>query len=660
MSICPVVKTSFISISLVMACVVFATHDLSAEQWTPTGPEGGEVRSLAYDPVHPENVFLGTSSGQLFCSSDTGHTWSRCGRLGNGEDYVIDHVLVDPHDSESVYASAWNVNRPLRGELFHSSDGGKKWTTVPGLRGKSIRCIAATASHPGLFLVGSLDGVFRSTNGGRTWSKISSSRTAIRRVESLAIDPLNSDVYYVGTRHLAWKTTDAGAHWRRLDDGMIDDSDVFTIIIDRSNPQSLFAGACSGIYKSSDGGRHFERIQGMPFSARRTHVLSQSPQDPSVLYAGTTEGLWVSNDAGESWKRVTGPEVVVNDILASPQADGRVLLATDRAGILARNKGDLEFRASNAGFAHRYISSIVIDSENPDRIYLSAVNDGEYGGVFVSGDGGRHWAQQSSGLMGRDVFALQQGRNGSLLAGTDRGMFALQAGATAWKALADMCHDGNAAAEKAPEDSLKSTCKINDIQFDGKKWFAATSRGLYASDDGERWNQNPGVKGRAILFLSERSGITALVDSKGILLSTDDGETWQRLKAAPLRITISGVVVTKNQEIVVASDEGVFRSRDMGKSWQRSQRGLPDKTVHTIAYDDSEARIFAIAGANRTVIESKDGGLSWHHGPNSGWPLRSIRSVKGRSVAATTFDGIVIDIKDNRTAAPGSVIVPGQ
>ena len=634
---------------------------VSAEQWIPTGPEGGEVRSLAYDPGHPEKMFLGTSSGQLFCSSDTGHTWSRCGRLGNGDDYVIDHILVDPHDSKSIYASVWNVNRPLRGELFHSSDAGKNWSSVPGLRGKSIRCIAAAESHPGLFLVGSLDGVFRSTNGGRTWTKISSSRAAIRNVESLAVDPLNPEVYYVGTRHLAWKTTDAGEHWHRLDDGMIDDSDVFTIILDRSNPEILFAGACSGIYKSSDGGRHFDRILGMPFSARRTHVLSQSPQDPSVLYAGTTEGLWVSNDAGESWNRVTGPEVVVNDILASPLPDGRILLATDRAGILAGSKESLEFRASNSGFTHRYISSIVIDSGNPDRVSLSVVNDGEFGGVFTSGDGGRHWSQQSNGLMGRDVFVLQQGKSGTLLAGTDRGMFALDAGTTVWNPVRDVCHEGSVVSENVAEDDLKLSCRINDIQFDGQKWFAATARGLYVSDDGERWSQNPGAQGRPIVFMSKRSGLVALVDSKGILLSTDDGQTWQRSKTAPLRITISGVVITKKQEILVSSDEGIFRSQDMGKSWQRSRRGLLDKAIHTIAYDDVESRVLAIAGNGRSLVESNDGGMTWHHGPNSGWPLRSIRTANGRFVAATTFDGVVIDIKDNsRTAVPGSGIVPGQ
>ena len=657
MSICSAVKTSFISLSFAMACVLLASNDLSAEQWIPTGPEGGEVRSLAYDPVHPENLFIGTSSGRLFCSSDTGRTWSRCGRLGNGEDYVIDHVLVDPHDSRSVYASVWNVNRPLRGELFHSSDGGKSWSTVPGLRGKSIRCIAAAESHPGLFLVGSLDGVFRSTNGGRTWSKISSSRSAVRNIESLAIDPVDSSVYYVGTRHLAWKTTDAGSHWRRLDDGMIDDSDVFTIVLDRSNPQTLFAGACSGIYKSTDGGRHFERIQGMPFSARRTHVLSQSPHDPKVLYAGTTEGLWVSNDAGESWKRVTGPEVVVNDVLASPLPDGRILLATDRAGILAGSKGDLEFQASNSGFTHRYISSILIDNDHPDRIYLSAVNDGEYGGVFVSGDGGRHWSQQSSGLMGRDVFALQRGNNGTLLAGTDRGMFALDAGATTWKSRTDVCPE--VASDKETPDSLTAACKINDLQFDGEKWLAATSRGLYLSDDGERWNRNPGVKG-PVLFLSKRSGGIALVDSRGLVLSTDDGQTWQRPKATPLRITISGVVITKNKEIILASDEGIFRSGDSGKSWQRSQRGLPAKSIHAIAYDDTKARLFVIAGANRTVFESSDEGLTWHQGPNSGWPLRSIRVANGRSVAATTFDGVVVEIKKASSSAGSGSAVQGQ
>jgi photosystem II stability/assembly factor-like uncharacterized protein len=399
----------------------------------------------------------------------------------------------------------------------------------------------------------------------------------------------------------------------------------------------------------------------MPFSARRTHVLRQSPQDPKILYAGTTEGLWVSNDAAESWKRVTGPEVVVNDVLASPLPDGRILLATDRAGILSGSKEDLEFQASNAGFAHRYISSIVIDGENADRIYLSAVNDGEYGGVFVSGDGGRHWSQQNNGLMGRDVFVLQQGKSGTLLAGTDRGVFALEAGATAWKPLADVCHDDNVASEKATEDSQKLGCKINDIQFDGEKWFAATSRGLYASDDGESWNQNPGVKGRPVLFLSKRSGVIALVDSRGLMLSIDDGHTWRRPKTAPLRITISGLVIAKGQEIVIASDEGVFRSGDMGKTWQRGQHGLPAKAIHSIASDDVDARILAIAGTNRTVFESNDEGLTWHRGPNSGWPLRSIRIAKGRSVAATTFDGVVVDIKgDNRTTVPGSAAVSGQ
>ena len=152
-----------------------------------------------------------------------------------------------------------------------------------------------------------------------------------------------------------------------------------------------------------------------------------------------------------------------------------------------------------------------------------------------------------------------------------------------------------------------------------------------------------------------------LVDSKGILLSTDDGQTWRRPKTAPLRITISGVVVSKNHEIIVASDEGIFRSQDAGKSWQRSQRGLPDKAIHTISYDAPEGRILVIAGASRTAFESSDGGLTWHHGPNSGWPLRSIRTAKGRSVAATAFDGVVIDTKEtDRTEIPGSAIVLGQ
>ena len=110
---------------------------------------------------------------------------------------------------------------------------------------------------------------------------------------------------------------------------------------------------------------------------------------------------------GKSWKRVSNPEVVVNDVLIDPRNSRRVLLATDRSGVLASDDSAATFTASNHGHTHRYVSAILADSKETNTLYIGVVNDREFGGVFSTHDGGQTWQQKSAGLGGRDVFALQ-------------------------------------------------------------------------------------------------------------------------------------------------------------------------------------------------------------------------------------------------------------
>jgi photosystem II stability/assembly factor-like uncharacterized protein len=131
-------------------------------------------------------------------------------------------------------------------------------------------------------------------------------------------------------------------------------------------------------------------------------------------------------DQGKTWKRVSNPELVVNDVMVDPRNSSRVLLATDRSGVLASDDGAQTLTASNHGYTHRYVSAILADNHDADTIYVGVVNDKEEGGVFVSRDGGQHWLQKSAGLGGRDVFTLDQASNGALIAGTNRGIFMLE------------------------------------------------------------------------------------------------------------------------------------------------------------------------------------------------------------------------------------------
>ena len=333
-------RKSLLFLILALCCASAAW----AGQWTALGPDGGDVRSLTYDPQNPDHIFLGTSTGSLFTSTDGGHSWTKFAHLGNGDDYVIDHLAIDPQSPNKMYAAAWSVENQQAGDLFRSNDGGTTWETTPAMHGKSIRAMAISASDSKTLVAGALDGVFRSTDGGKNWQKISSSNQEIHNIESIAVDPKNPNVVYAGTWHLAWKTDDGGANWHHINKGMIEDSDVFSIIVDSTNPSVVFASACSGIYKSQTAGDSFQKIQGIPFSARRTRVLKQDPSNASIVYAGTTEGLWKTTDAGKTWVRVSNPDVVVNDVMVDPRNSARVMLATDRAGVLASEDGGAQLR----------------------------------------------------------------------------------------------------------------------------------------------------------------------------------------------------------------------------------------------------------------------------------------------------------------------------
>src|SRR5208282_4220849 len=92
---------------LLLAISLFSTALLASGPWQVLGPDGGDARSLAYDARNPDHILLGTSSGQMFTSNDAGRTWLRLARLG-GDDFVLDHIVIDRQDSNIIYVSAWS------------------------------------------------------------------------------------------------------------------------------------------------------------------------------------------------------------------------------------------------------------------------------------------------------------------------------------------------------------------------------------------------------------------------------------------------------------------------------------------------------------------------------------------------------------------------
>ncbi len=657
-------RSSFAKL-LIGFVVVALTSAAWASQWEVLGPDGGDVRSLTYDPQNPDHILLGTSTGELFSSIDGGRNWSRFAHLGANDDYVLDHIAMDARDPNTIFVAAWSVENQQAGDVFRTDDGGKTWQPIAAMHGKSIRALAMAASDPKVLVAGALDGVYRTVDGGNTWRRISSSEIEVKNIESIAVDPTNPNLIYAGSWHLPWKTTDGGATWQHINKGMIEDSDVFSIIVDPSNPSTVFASACSGIYKSQTGGEPFQKLQGIPFTARRTRVLKQDPANPSVVYAGTTEGLWKSADAGKTWKRMSGPEVVVNDVLIDPRNSRRVLLATDRGGVLASENGGESFVASNHGYTHRYVTALLADKNDPNLIFVGVLNDREWGGVFVSHDGGHHWLQKSEGLGGRDVFALQQSSNGTLVAGTNRGIFLLDRGASLWRPANAVVNEktvfhtvrrGNKKVSIAQKTVKRSVldARVEDIQVLPERWLAATSAGLLIStNEGKSWSGGPVLGKQDLVSVNGTGDLIVASTRMAVLLSADAGASWTQA-SLPSYLTVRSVTVTPSAQILVAAREGAYLSSDAGTTWQHVVNGLPDKNISSIVYDENGKRLLATSGVTGVVFESKDGGRAWSRGPDAGYPLRRIGTLHGQFIAATPFDGVILQPEsDSQSAAAG-------
>ncbi|MGO9517096.1 MAG: WD40/YVTN/BNR-like repeat-containing protein [Candidatus Korobacteraceae bacterium] len=670
--------------SLVLGLALLFPICSFAADWQLIGPEGGNVRSLTYDPSDPNRIILGTSAGQLFISQDGGSSWNLFAHLGQGEDYVIDHVIFDPTNPATVYAAAWGLFGDSEGGVFRSDDGGRSWSELMGAHGKSIRAMAMAPSDHNTLVIAAVQGVFRSRDAGATWERISpenpmaiENHSSLKNFVSVAIDPQNPDIIYAGTQHLPWKTTDGGAHWHNLKEGILDDSDVFSIIIDPRKPSRVYASACSGIYLSENGAELFHRVQGLPHSAIRTRVLKQDPQRPSIVYAGTTGGLWKTTNGGAKWTLVSAPDVIVNDVLIDPRNPERVLLATDLRGVLVSTDGFAHYTASNRGFTHRVVGAVIADRKDPGRLYVGVVNDKEHGGFFTSDDAGKSWRQSNRGLNERDILSMQQADGGTLFVGTNHGIFSLASLSASWlpakmilgpvpewqpkppepepPVVAKPKTSKSAAARKAPVRKpkappepvipLATAPRVRSLQMGEKAWYAATDQGLFISvDHGEKWYGQP-IEGDSNFSAVNRyeDGTVTLAGPKGAYISQDDGKTWT---AVTLPSYVSGaynLTVTPGAVWWLGTRQGALRSTDSGQSWHYMLGGLPKNDVLAVHYDAAGQRLLATALHEHGVFESKDGGQSWQRTPEAAVSLRSVMNFQGRLLAASPHNGLLLE-----------------
>src|SRR6266540_1751486 len=300
--------------SLIFIGVLLVAIPVSA-QWRRAGLFGADVRALATDSADPDVLYLGTSGGEVYVSTDGAKSWSNARNGVPFPGYVVDNLVIDRNGR--LWAACWGL---WGGSVIAvSDDRGKNWTRRDaGLEDSSIRAIAIDPNDADFIIVGGLGGVYRSTNGGDTWEKISDQEN----VESLAIDPRTHDRMYIGTWRQGWRTDDGGQTWVRINNGMVLDTDMFGITFDPNDPDNIWVSTCGWVYNTINRGDLWTRYRD-GFNNRRVHDVEIDPCDPDTIYAGSVGGLYRSDDRGKSWYTVSSEDLVVTSVVLHPQRPDR-------------------------------------------------------------------------------------------------------------------------------------------------------------------------------------------------------------------------------------------------------------------------------------------------------------------------------------------------
>ncbi len=314
------------------------------------------------------------------------------------------------------------------GGLFKSTDGGVSWRSIFNDRSvSSIGAVAVAPSDPATVYAGTGEanlrndvafgeGVWRSTDAGKTWTHVGLDATG--SIAAIAVDPHDAkrayvaalgDVYRASDARGIYRTTDGGATWKRVL-AADDRTGASSIAIDPSNPQHLIAGMWTGwrspyhltsggpddgIYVSNDGGDRWTRLRGngLPTSTMGRIAVAFAPSDPKRVYAliESSQGtLWRSDDGGTHWTLANSSHGIdqrpfyFTSLSVDPHDADRVYFMSVQLWKSADGgKTAKPMHETRGGDYHQ----LWIDPRDPNRMIA-----GDDGGSQMSVDGGRTWA----------------------------------------------------------------------------------------------------------------------------------------------------------------------------------------------------------------------------------------------------------------------------
>jgi photosystem II stability/assembly factor-like uncharacterized protein len=681
-----------------------------AFEWRTIGPANMVGRITDIDAVEsdPSTVFIATASGGIFKSVNGGTTWDRIftnyGTSNMGDIDVFqpnpDIVWVGTGESCTRNSIGWGDG------VYKSTDGGRTFANM-GLRDTHhISEVLIHPTNPDIVYVAAQGhlwgynderGIYRTTNGGETWTKLTNGLPNDGRTggSDITMDPTNPDVLYAGMwerirfphRFLSggpngglFKSTDGGQTWRKLTNGLpagdigkveVDvfhrDARIVVANIEHGfqpdNDEPAYADMTqlgTGIYRSEDGGQtwtYVNRSNPRPFYYGHIWI---DPNEPERVFQ-LAENARVSEDGGRSFDRqFPGIEGDFHALWIDPNDSDHLYVGNDKGASVSFDGGRSFILFDNIDAAQYY--AISVDMRDPYWVFGGHQDNGSWGGPSNSRDYNGvlndHWFKMHSGdgmhsandpLNWRTVYTSTNGgsirRIDAIYRQISENIRPRESSiVNLEQAVPDYDNDSFRWNWKSP--FILSPHDNRTLYLGGNYLFKSTDRGdswrIISPDLTTRDTAfiNPWTGGMTrdvtgaerhatAISVSESPLVPGLVwvgtDDGNVQLSRDDGRTWTNVRA-----NIPGVPAHRWVSRVEAShyDPGtayvtfdghrsddfrpyVFMTTDFGQTWTSLAAGLPQANPVYVIKEDPKNRNLLFVGTEFSLHASVDGGRTW-------------------------------------------------
>jgi photosystem II stability/assembly factor-like uncharacterized protein len=588
--------------------------------WTHLGLEATRhISTVRVDPANPDVAYvaaLGHAHGPnpergVYRTRDGGASWELV--LHRGEDAGAADLCLDPRDPRIIYATFWQGRRlPWRLDsggpgsgLWRSTDGGDTWeelTGRPGMpKGVMGRAgVAASAARPGRVwcIVEAEDGaVFRSDDYGEHWERVSEQEDLRRRAwyySRVIADPADAETVWA-LNVQCWRSPDGGKTFSTFP---VQHGDCHDLWIDPADPKRMILGDDGGASVTLDGGESWSSLYNQP-TAELYHVTTDT-REPYRIYAAQQDNTTIAFPSVSRWGAITQLDLThvgggESGYIAIRPDNPDIVFAGNYKGLITRHDQSTgESRsavvwpeetatAGEAPYRFNWTSPIMLSPHDPNVLYQGGNH------VFRSTDEGQTWEPISPDLSYADAEKL----------GSSGGLTPDNSGAEYYCTVFAL-----AESPLAPGQLWAGTDdgRVHITRDGGQSWTEITPPDLPRWATVRMIDASPHEAGTAYLAAE----LHKLDDFRPYLWRTRDfGASWERLDHGLDQDEFCHVLredPARRGLLLCGTELGLLVSFDDGASWQRCQGELPRVPVHDFVFKGDDL-VVATHGRSIWILE---------------------------------------------------------